>query len=431
MSTAQTQPSIPFLDYARTSPDVVIEGTIPSGVAGGNTASNVIFNPSSLPSVPAWASAIDVNFSIPVSVSVPAGAIGYVSPYAPYSGVLLGLSLAGSNAWPNEMSLVPWWLDQITSGQSITNFNKIAGATVLNGGALTPTYANTSYGYYGPNPGNDSINGYLPGSEINNSAGTSALVVAGTLTGSITIQLQRKRSVLWGCLPLGDTSSKVGIKAQLAPIVGNQLEGSLVQDPKAAGITGVTTGVATVNCIFRSLSTDVIPAAYQQDIQSAKVDFALNVDYSSIPVAGAGSIDYVAHRTAMLYTQIHQITSSSGLPVNPDYIGLWLTEQIKSARYSYDASAGNLQNYYDNVLNVYQRFLPSGHVIYDLDRGDYPAIPKLTPYLGVMSPDSAYAAAAKIQPTPAMSTAYRIPAGTTIENAYISNYAFGLVKVPF
>src|SRR4051794_33088371 len=110
---AITPPVDPFLRYARTQPVPVQIGTLAAANPGGQASSFLAWNPNNIPEVPAWCSELDLVFSMPVDLTIPAGATVKVSPFAPYSAFSLQMLLAGSPEWPANMSLVPFWLDEV------------------------------------------------------------------------------------------------------------------------------------------------------------------------------------------------------------------------------------------------------------------------------------------------------------------------------
>jgi hypothetical protein len=186
--------------------------------------------------------------------------------------------------------------------------------------------------------------------------------------------------------------------------------------------------------VFRSKSLDVLPQTVQQ-MQQPMVQLGLNVTYdNSFQIQNAGAILYQYQRTAQIYNTIFHGFVNGNNPASPidvDYFGLWLTQNQASARWSYDASAGTMQDYFSDLFHRYKRYLPKGVFVVDLDNGQVPEIPRETPYNGLMSPDTAYAAAAGVAATPNMATAFRIPAGTAMSGAYAAIWTLGLVRVPY
>jgi hypothetical protein len=408
------------LTYLRTRPNPSLVGTINAGANGGNAGSIVNWNPSSIPEVPAWAAAIDLSITLPISVTVPADATASISEFGPYAAWLFQLVLAGSPEWPSNTSLVPFYLD------NIANTIKTDPASYGPDSGLVSNVPSLFYG--GPNA--PTFDSQYPGAAIVN-ATAGPVTTTFTWQYSARIQLQRDPQQMWGCIPLGDPQNRPQVNMQLGALVGSRPEGSLVQDKANAGITAeVGEGGATVNLVFESLSTDILPDGTTLPVPV--VGYGLNVTYdSSLAVPNAGAIIYQQQRTAMIYTAIHNIYFNDQAPINPDYIGLWLTQDQQSARYAFDIANGTLQDYYDNLRSRYGRYFPSGHVYFDMSKGSFPDFPKLSPYKSAMSPDAAYAAAAGVRATPNMSTAFRIPSSTDIAAAYVANYAFGLVTVPY
>lgn len=426
-----TVPAVdPFLRFARTQPMPVQIGTLAAGNPGGQATSILTWNPNNIPEVPGWCSEIDLIFEIPVTLTVGVGVTATMSPLAPYSALSAQMILAGSPEWPSNTSLVPFWLDEITNrgtgfdpykrGPALATPNQLPGdlTTQFDTGLLGPTFAG----------GADTI---LPGGTVaGGGAGVTRNIV---LRGTVRIQLQRLRSKMWGMIPLGDPQNRPVLRMQLNSLVGDTAENNLfIQDPSGAGVTAVV-GAGGITCyaIFRTKSLDVLPGSVTE-LPQPVVGMGLNITYdNSWTINNAGAIVYQAQRTAQIYTAIHHLLVNGGVPIRPDYFALWLTQNAQSARWAYDASAGTMQEYYTDMIRRYGRYLPRGHMVADFQNGDFPDIPRETPYNGLMSPDVAYAAAAGVAATPNMSTALRVPAGTVMDGTYVASYSFGLVRVPY
>lgn len=428
----------PFLRYARTQPFPVQIGTLAAGNSGGQATSFLTWNPPDIPEVPGWVSELDLAITLPVAVVIPAGANATISPYAPYSAFTINMLLAGSPEWPNNTSLVPFWLDEIMSTRDFDPFS--VGPNLVNSGTGSqkgnpldiPAWfdAGTVTNAFVPNfSGGTTV--VLPGSVIHN-GGTAAATTHFIMSFLTRLRFQRKRTKMWGMVPLGDPQNRPQLKLQLNALVGGQPENNLIQDIAAAGITAtVDTGGVTCNAVFRSKSLDILPGSVTQ-LGTPQVALGLNVTYdNSFSIQNAGAILYQFQRTAQIYTKILHCFVNKQAPIDVDYFALWLNQNRQSARWEYDMSAGTLQDYYADVLRKYHRYLPNGVFVVDMEDGDFPDIPRETPYNALMSPDTAYAGAAGVAATPNLTTAFRIPSGTVMSGAYAGIYTFGLVRVPY
>lgn len=419
----------PFLRFARTRPFPVQLGSVAAGNSGGQATSLVVWNPNQIPEVPAWLSYLDLLITLPVSVTVPAGATVNVSPYAPYSAFSAQMILAGSPEWPANVSLVPFWLDELTNSQQ---FDPMGIGPALSTPNTTPGDVPTWFDQGPSVPGfAGGATTVLPGQSITNPGGAPA-VTTFQMVFPVRIRFQRKRNKMWGMIPLGDPQNRPQLRMQLNALVGPNPENNLIQDPAASGATAVLAGGgAAINAIFRSKSLDILPQSVQQLAQPL-VALGLNLTYdNSTQIQNAGAILYQYQRTAQIYTAIMQLFVNNQAPVDLDYWALWLTQDRASARWEYDAAAGSMQDYFNDTFQRYHRYLPNGVFVADLDGGEFPDIPRETPYNPLMSPDVAYASAVGVAATPNMATAFRIPAGTPMVSAYSGTYTFGLVRVPY
>lgn len=237
---------------------------------------------------------------------------------------------------------------------------------------------------------------------------------------------------MWGMIPLGDPQNRPSFRMQLNSLVGGQPENNLVQDIAAGGATAVVdTGGISIQSNFRSKSYDALPPTVT-NLPNPQVQYGFNVTYdNSHTVQNAGLLDYQYQRTAQIYTKMFHTMVNNANAIDMDYFGLWLTEDRQTARWEYDAAAGNFQDYYEHLLAAYKRYLPKGTFIADFESGEVPELPKETPFNALMSPDAKYAQAAGVAPTPNMTTAWRFPAGTAMSGAYVGIYTLGLVTVPY
>lgn len=429
----------PWLRFARNQAFPVQIGTLPAGQSGGTAADFITLNPNNVPEVPAFCYAIDMVFTVPLQVVTPAANTTYrLSAYAPYSGFSVQMILSGSPEWPSNVSLVPFWLDELVNSESgfdpfmtgpnlrTTNQLPLTDApNWFDGGPLLPSFS----------LGADTI---FPGASFNNGAAPTTKHYKFQFTARI--RLQRRLSQMWGMIPLGDPQNRPVLRLQLNSIIGNQPENcwfTTVLQAGTAPVGTVDTGGIAVNVIFRTKSLDILPQGLSQ-LPQPVVGMGLNLTYdNSFGILQAGSIVYQYQRTAQIYEAIHQIfVNSTAGPINPqpfdpEYWGLWLTQNQATARTAYDSAAGTMQDYYEDNKRKYLRNFPLGHLVWDLANGELPDFPRETPYVGLMSPDAGYAAMAGVAATPNMSTAWRVPAATTLVSAYTGIYSFGWVKVPY
>lgn len=414
-----------FLQYAAHLPRPTLTGSIASGSAGGANSPVVWSRP--LPVVPRWVTEIELDVTLPYTLTIPAGATVRVSPYAPWSALQNRLTIAGSPPW-DYVSLVPFWLDRVIRRR---NFDPAIGVP-----DQAVTFADTFLGGLPPaqvdkgswifSTGN---NTFEPGQAITN-GGTAAETITGTLQFVATIKLQRRPDMMFGTIPNGDPQDRPDLEMQLSPLVGPQPENSLVQDINNSGATMVLSSAGTVNATWHSAGLDQLPNGVQPTVPTVGLGWSINS--FTTPVQNAGQIIPVAHNTAMLYQCIMQFLVNGQQPIDADYFGLWLTGEQTNARWEYDAvGLNNYASYFKKIKDTYGRWLPQGLHLADLVGGDNPEHPSDTPYIGIMSPDESYAAAFGIAFTPAMSTALRVPAGTNMNGGYIRTYTFGLVEVPY
>lgn len=420
----------PFLRYARRQPSPVQTGTLGAGDAGGLATSFLTWNPGEVPPVPGWCDSVDLIFSLPVALTVAAGKTSTMSPLAPYSAFSAQMVIAGSPEWPANTSLVPWWLDEITRRGSGFDPYKIGPSIITTNGLPSDVLGQFDSGASGPTfaGGADTI---LPGGTTAGGGGGTTKAI--TIRGAVRIQLQRLRTKMWGMIPFGDPQNRPVLKVQLNALVGSNPENNLfIQDTSGTGVSAVVgTGGITMYAVYNNRSLDVLPGNVTQ-LPTPQVGLGLNVNYNnSWTIANANAIVQYQHRTAMIYTDIHQILINAGLPIRPDYWGLWLTGDQQSARWAYDSGQGNFQEYYADLLRRYGRYLPKGHMVADLSGGEFPDIPRETPYNGLMSPDVGYAATAGVTATPNMTTNLRVPSGTSMSSCYVATYSLGLVRVPY
>lgn len=400
-----------------------ILGSVATGNAGGATA-NVVWQ-EQIPIVPAFCTAIDYNITLPVTLSLVAGnattQTATLSPFAPYSAIANQITLGGAPPWPlTEMT--PWYLDWIGK---MVNFDPEYPGYGNNAGIFA---AITDQG-----PLANVIGGggsLAPGTTVTN-------VTSGTVATNYNFQfkvrqqLQRKRHMLWGSIPFGDPENRPSNLTQILPLVGTNPEQTLfVNVGPSTSDTVVLNGAATIQATYQLAYIDLLPPS-MTSVPNPQVGYGLQLQQFSTTGLAAGSIAPITHRTAMIYTSIHQLLINGELPLRTSYYGLWDDQDQQSARWSFDSQVNTLNQYFDKYHRTYRHYPLTGVYTADFEGGLYPEIPTVTPLDALMSPDQSYAAAFGVPVTPAMTTALRIPTGTSMSSAYIRNYSFGMVRVPY
>lgn len=414
---ALTQANDVFLQYAPdTSMESSVSGILASGSSGGSTALYAL-NPSTIPRVPMWCTEIEVTTTVSVQLSVPASGSFTVSPFAPYCGLSSQLTLAGAPPWV-LMEHTPWYLDVINTRRGFD-----PGYSGLGNNSATPFSSNRDQGPSSIAP----AFGASPGSTITNTATTTA-TYNHTWTWTDTIRLQRRRKSLVGSVPFGDPKNRPAFKLMLNPLIGTTPEQNLYVGA-TSGVTAVTTAVSNTNIIFKGNRIDVVPQGTQ--VPSPTVLLGLTVNTYSPAISNSGQILPIPHQDAMLYNYIHHILVNDQNTLRADYFGTWLTQEQKSARFEYDASQNTFARYFKEYHDRLETYPITGVYTADMVGGDFPDLPAETPYIGIMTPDAVYANNYGIVPTPNMQTAIRIPSGTSINQAYVRIYSFGLVEVPY
>ncbi len=414
-----------FLRYASSVPEPTVIGTIASGTAGGGTA-QVVWNVPQVPVTPTWVERIDLFVQIPYQITVPAGATIYVSPFAPWCMLMNTFTIAGSPPW-EQVSLVPFWLNEITRRRRYDFFDP--GVPFLTHGTSTPTWGvGQDYGTWEFDTGNANV---IPGAAITNS-GTAAETIAGTFQFHALIRLKQRRMALFGCVPNGQPKNRPLLQMYLNDLVGGNPENNFIQDPNASGATCVTTAASTIYAVWRSLGTDILPAGVQiNNPPVVGLGWTVISQNPAVPNANSLSAGSVQLQTAMLYEKVFTIWVNNEQVVRTDYFGLWWTGQRNNARWEYDASLNNFQDYYARTQEIYGRSFPEGVFFSDFQSGDWPEDPSASPYEARMTPDLAYAQAFGIAATPAMQIVGRIPSGTTMKNGYVRTYELGWTEVAY
>lgn len=400
-----------------------ILGTVASGSAGGANA-NVIWQ-QQIPIVPAFCTAIDYNITLPVTLTLQAGSVttqtATLSPFAPYSAVANQLTLGGAPPWPLT-ELTPWYMDMV---QHRINYDPDYPGLGDNSGFFG------SITDQGPLANEIGGSGSLnPGSTVTNV--TSAPVSTNyNFQFKVRQQLQRKRHLLWGAVPFGDPENRPNNLMQILPLVGSNPEQSLFVNvgPNASNSV-VLNGAATIQATYELAYIDLLPPSMTA-VPNPQVGYGLQLVQFSTTGLAAGTIAPITHRTAMAYTSIHQLLINGELPLRADYFGLWDDQDVQSSRWNYDKQVNTFSEYFDKFQRELRRYPLTGQYVADFEGGVFPEIPSVTPYDAIMSPDQSYAQAFGVPVTPAMTTALRIPSGTSLSSPYIRTYSFGLVRVPY
>lgn len=416
-----------FLKFARISYDVQQVGSITGSPATGPGAI-VNWSPQTPPVTPAWADQIIIVAQVPYSISVPAGATIHFSPFFPYCMFAHNLTLGGAPPFATPVSGTPFYLDEITKWQDYDLITGPSPDTSLTNVGATFISANSDHGSLAFTTGNANV---VPGGSYDNT-GTGTATLTGTAVFTYRIWLKRKRRGMWGCIPLGDPENRPNLAMYLYAFVGTQPQNNWIQDPAAAGATAVLTGTVNVYATWRALQLDILPPGMGQ-LPQPVVGLGLTVDTNNgLPIVNAGQIVQVQKRSAMIYIKMLHFVVNGQVGQRCDYFGLWTTGQQQSARYEFDSSQNNFQNYYIKMHDVYQRWFPTGVLVADLEAGEIPFLPGETPYAGLMSPDVGYAGLIGVAATPAMYVSQRIPSGTSITSpCYVVSYDLGLVTVPY
>lgn len=408
-SQQQAQNLANFLQYARQR-TVMQTGTIPSGSTGGSAQSAVAYA-RDIPTVPVWATDVYIEAQLPLTVTTPASSTTGISAYFPWSILQSQLLLAGAPPW-DMMSLVPWWVDEITSDRFYDPSNIGPGLAAQED----------------PGPFATTNGGFTPGGTIVSTG--SPTTTTGTVQFSCHMSLQRRRHLMFGCVPLGDPENRPRLNIQLSGLVGPNPEQNPFQTLAGTATTASLSALANITVIYVCKSIDLLPDGVSV-IPTPIVGMGLAINYTTKSIQNAGQVFPIAHQASMVYEKIVHCVFNAGAAVRPDYFGLWLTGEQASARWEFDAQQAGYNVLYDLMQRQYKRFLPVGCLVADFESGEIPELPQETPFNGLMTPDTGYAQEFGIPATPAMNTAVRIPTGTTMSGAYVAEYEFGLVNVPY
>lgn len=398
----------------------------------------------------AWCTSIDLMCSIPVTITIPAGQGYTISQFAPFTLLQASLLIGGSESIP-PISLVPFWLDEITQrgdGYDPAAYGPLNASNQVtipvSGGTTSANWQNDGSGGYqqGTTTPTSEVLGWnfpvAPGTVYTNST-TASVTQNYTFTFYSRILLARnlffrKVENLAGAVPMGDPASRPLLNLKLSPtLVGTQPENCFLTNA-GAGVT-VTGGASTapfVRAQWTSRTLDQLPPSLQGGIPTPQVLMALEVDTNSgYAIPNAGQFAKLQIRSAMIYHKRFHVVVNDQQPTDPDYSGLWYSDSQANARYAFDAQSNTLQNYYRKVQRTYGRYLPKGVVVQDYIGGDYPLSPRETPYRGLITPSVSLAGLANLKPYPAAQSVVRLASGTTMSNAYATTYDFGLVPVAY
>jgi hypothetical protein len=388
--------------------DVVIQGSVPAGSAGGGSA-NVTWQ-DLVPTIPGLLVELEYQISFSVTLTVPAAGSATLSPYAPYSAWANQLTLGGAPPWPLT-ELTPWWLDEITE---YCNYDPIY-----------PGLGNNA-----PPAGNNLDAGPSPAS-----FGT----VPGTVRGPGTytdvfnfiarIRLQQKRSLLYGAIPMGDPENKIRNVTQLLPLVGNNPEQNMYVGIIGA-VTATLTSAATVNAVYHVRYIDLLPSS-DTKVPLPQIGYGVQLNANTSSIQNAGQQNKYYHRDSMAYLKIMSMLINNQVAQRASYFGLWDTQEQKSAKWEFDSQQNSFQAYFSQFKKTYRRYPPMGLYVADFVSGDFPEVPGVTPYNAIMSPDANYADAFDVAVTPAMTTTLSIPSGTAMNGGYQRVYSKGLVGVAY
>lgn len=422
-----------FLQYAREDWSAIQNATGPLSNAGGSTAFTWD-NP--VQDYSAWATEIELLCNIHVTVTTPASQ-GYTwSPFTPYNMLTVSLLIGGSESIP-PVTLVPFWLDEITS--------KGNGFDPMNYGPSNPVAGPTIPAVW-----------LDDGSSVTNGSGSPAAALPITpgaaYTNSTTVAVVQNYNFIWysrmilarnlyarrqenlvGAIPLGDPSSRPLLNVKLSSLVGIQPENNpIVSAGAGVTATSASTNAPLVRAQWAARTLDQLPQSLAGGIPTPQVMMALELDTNSgYAVPNAGQFAMLQMRTSMLYHKRFEILVNNQATQDPDYTALWYSAARSNARYEFDALGNNLPAKYRQYQRRYGRFLPNGVTVHDFIGGSVPEVPMFTPYKGLVTPSVALANLANIKPYPAAQTVTRIPSGTSLTNAYATTYDFGLVPVAY
>jgi hypothetical protein len=450
-----------WLRYSKDDYTSVQNGTAPFSSQGGQAAARFNWDVDT-PRNPFWCWAIAFQFRLTVTLSIPAGGTVTLSPFAPYSGIGVQLTIGGGQAI-QPMSLVPFWLDELTSRRD-NDWTQYAPGMVADPawgpaagqGALVPgvpaslsflpqwawdgsDYTGGTNGVIQPLAITDQAGAkYYPGQVIPNSGGTT-LNLTMTFRFQAWMQLGRKlygRNLedLTGCIPMGDPANRPTLYVNVASLIGtfpeqNMFVSNAAGALAASAITHATTP-STCQVIWVCKQLDQLPD--NVSVGTPKVLSALEVNTNGgFSVQNAGQFVNLIFDTAMVYNKRFHVVVNNQLPVSADYFGIWYSENQSNARFFWDGTLNNLQEYFRMIRQVYGRNMPQGVYVADLVGGRFPEFPRETPYRGEIVTSTTLAGLTGLKPYPNAQTTLRYQAGSPMSSAYVNTYSFGTVPVSY
>jgi hypothetical protein len=445
-----------WLRYSKDDYTSVQNGTAPASSPGGQSAARFNWDVDT-PRNPFWCYAIGFQFKLVVNVSIPAGGSIQLSPLAPYSGIGVQLTIGGGQAI-QPMSLVPFWLDEITSRRQndwtsygVDNQAQFDSVTSSAGLGISPMeqvsnwnwdgtdYTGGTNGVLAPLSITDTAGGtYVPGQVIPNSGG-SVLNLVLTFSFQAWMQLGRKlygRNLedLTGCIPMGDPANRPTLYVNVANLVGTFPEQNMFVNAGSGGLaaSAITAPVTPTTCqtIWICKQLDQLPD--NVSVGTPKVLSALEVNTNGgFSVQNAGQFINLIFDTAMVYNKRFHVVVNNQLPISADYFGIWYSENQSNARFFFDGQSNNMQEYFRRIRRAYGRYLPKGVYVADLVGGEFPEFPRETPYRGEIVTSTTLAGLTGLKPYPNAQTTLRFPSGTAMAAAYVNTYSFGTVPVSY
>jgi hypothetical protein len=446
-----------WLRYAKDDYTSVQNGTAPFSSAGGQSAARFNWDVDT-PRNPFWAYAIGFQFNLTINLSIPAGGSVVLSPFAPYSGIGVQLTIGGGQAI-QPMSLVPFWLDELTSRRD-NDWTQYAPSQVMNADSAASVPGVPQSMTFNPDwawDGSDMVGGtngviqplsitdasgakYTPGQAIPNSGGTVLALVL-TIKFQAWMQLGRKlygRNLedLTGCIPMGDPANRPTLNVNIANLVGTFPEQNMfVQAGSGASLASAMTSPNPANpCTCQTIwickQLDQLPD--NVSVGTPKVLSALEVNTNGgFAIQNAGQFVNMIFDTAMVYNKRFHVLVNNQLPMTADYFGIWYSENQSNARHFWNGQDNNMQEYFRRIRRVYGRYLPKGVYVADLVGGEFPEFPRETPYRGEIVTSTTLAGLTGLKPYPNAQTTIRIPAGSPMTAAYVNTYSFGTVPVSY
>ena len=410
MTTTAPSANETFLRYAPTRP-IVVPGSLAAGQVG-----LITFNQAP-PETPVWIESVDYEISWKVQLTLAASATATVSPFAPWSAFNQHFTVAGALPW-SDLEMTAFYFDWLRRNYDL----------LPTGGQNTSGnfYASTAdSGPYAPNFTNASI---APGTVITNSGTVSANYTL-TWTFTLHLQLQQVWNQTWGMLPLGDAKNRINQYLTLNALIGTTPETCLFVNATAGSTAVTVTSATNVYSIFNVRDIDILPPGVSTP--NPTVGRGLSINSSTTSITAAGTIYMLQHTDAMIYTAIDHVLVNASLPIRFDYFALLTSEETKDLRWAFDSGDNSIGEYWNQFYRRHGFYPLKGWFQFDGVRGEFPPIPSLTPFDGLMTPNSDYANEIGVQQTPLFQTATRIATGTGLTSAYVKDYEWGLLDVPY